>query len=116
MSRHHLVSAPLLNYMQRQFADEWANFCERTDTPVELASISLEEGQSTSVTVDKEQQLRLWCSLRGQTLARTIRGMSQYEAALLHQALLEDPSLDEKAALALVRSKCDVVVAAQVGV
>lgn len=58
-------------------------------------------------------QVRLWSSYRGQTLARTVRGMAQYEAALLFQVGLEMPHLSAEQARELVRSKMELIVAAQ---
>ena len=54
------------------------------------------------------EEVRLWASLRGQALARTVRGLSQYEDALLLQARLEAPEATEEARLALVRRKARV--------
>ena len=59
------------------------------------------------------QQVRLWASLRGQTLYRTVHGMLQYEAALRLQAQLELPHLGERELTRLVRSKFDFVLACQ---
>ena len=59
------------------------------------------------------QEVRLWASLRGQTLYRTVHGMLQYEAALRLQARLEMPHLREREVMNLVRSKFDFVLACQ---
>ena len=59
------------------------------------------------------EQIRWWASVRAQTLARTVRGVMQYEKALVLQAMQEDASLEPEAATQLVRQKFELVVACQ---
>jgi len=72
----------ILFYLQKIFPDEWANFLERINR-----GESSEEDfkQSSSDTLE----LRFWVSYRGQTLARTVRGMMYYRRALMLQSYLE---------------------------
>ena len=57
--------------------------------------------------------VRVWASLRGQTLCRTAFGMAEYEEALLLQAQAEQPGLARPAALELVRTKFEMLFACQ---
>ncbi|XP_075514445.1 callose synthase 10-like isoform X2 [Primulina tabacum] len=74
-----------LFYLQKIFPDEWENFLERID-------------QNDSVNADLQEssvsvlELRFWASYRGQTLARTVRGMMYYRRALMLQSFLETRS------------------------
>ncbi|KAL3689639.1 hypothetical protein R1sor_015948 [Riccia sorocarpa] len=81
----------ILFYLQKIFPDEWKNFVER-------------QGQYTSNEIERQlnnekndmMDLRLWASYRGQTLARTVRGMMYYKKALILQSLLEgNPDVEE---------------------
>ncbi|KAJ4777890.1 Glucan synthase-like protein [Rhynchospora pubera] len=71
----------ILFYLQKIFPDEWKNFRERfgckTDEDFQARIEELEE------------DLCLWASYRGQTLARTVRGMMYYRKALELQAFLD---------------------------
>ncbi|KAI5664996.1 hypothetical protein M9H77_24319 [Catharanthus roseus] len=75
-----------LFYLQKIFPDEWENFLERIgrggsgDTEIQESSTDALE-------------LRFWASYRGQTLARTVRGMMYYRRALMLQSYLENRSL-----------------------
>ncbi|GJN34265.1 hypothetical protein PR202_gb22914 [Eleusine coracana subsp. coracana] len=64
------------------FTDEWANFLERIGR-----GESSEDDFKDSPTDTLE--LRFWVSYRGQTLARTVRGMMYYRRALMLQSYLE---------------------------
>lgn len=78
-------------YLQKIFPDEWRNFRERisaTDDEFEERVIS------GKLETSELQELRLWASYRGQTLARTVRGMMYYRRALMLQSFLENPSGD----------------------
>ncbi|KAH7332248.1 hypothetical protein KP509_20G078000 [Ceratopteris richardii] len=72
-----------LFYLQKIFKDEWSNFLERVgiDEPTLFAKVKLKDPVAL--------ELRLWASYRGQTLARTVRGMMYYRRALLLQGFLE---------------------------
>ncbi|KAJ6938903.1 callose synthase 7-like [Populus alba x Populus x berolinensis] len=64
----------ILFYLKTIYRDEWKNFEERT---------------STCSSKEKTELTRQWVSYRGQTLARTVRGMMYYRQALELQCLLE---------------------------
>ncbi|KAL8131338.1 callose synthase 12 [Apium graveolens] len=73
-----------LYYLQTIYADEWENFLERMRR----------EGlvKNDEIWSDKLRDLRLWASYRGQTLARTVRGMMYYYRALKMLAFLDSAS------------------------
>ncbi|XP_042424407.1 callose synthase 7-like isoform X2 [Zingiber officinale] len=69
-----------LFYLQKIYPDEWKNFLERVKF-------------DNSENMD---ELRHWVSYRGQTLARTVRGMMYYRRALRLQCFLDtakDPDI-----------------------
>ena len=70
----------LLDVLQELYADEWANFCERRGVPSSLGAADLLVAAPGVL-----QSVRLWASFRGQTLARTVRGIMH--AALRLQVL-----------------------------
>ncbi|KAK9124976.1 hypothetical protein Scep_013822 [Stephania cephalantha] len=73
----------ILFYLQKIYPDEWKNF---------LARIGRDEMASDSELFDNADdtlELRFWASYRGQTLARTVRGMMYYRKALILQSYLE---------------------------
>nr|CAB3502151.1 unnamed protein product [Digitaria exilis] len=67
-----------LFYLQKIYPDEWKNFQERVGWEEELKE-----------SEDLMEELRLWASYRGQTLARTVRGMMYYRKALILEAFLD---------------------------
>ncbi|KAG9138145.1 hypothetical protein Leryth_001386 [Lithospermum erythrorhizon] len=71
-----------LFYLQKIFPDEWENFLER----IGRSNAGAAEIQATS---GDSLELRFWTSYRGQTLARTVRGMMYYRRALMLQSFLE---------------------------
>ncbi|KAM3247140.1 callose synthase 10 [Capsicum annuum] len=71
-----------LFYLQKIFPDEWENFLERIGRG-DSADNDISEGSSDAL------ELRFWASYRGQTLARTVRGMMYYRRALMLQSYLE---------------------------
>ncbi|XP_043723776.1 callose synthase 10 isoform X2 [Telopea speciosissima] len=73
----------ILFYLQKIFPDEWVNFLERIGRGESTGEADLEESSSDSL------ELRFWVSYRGQTLARTVRGMMYYRRALMLQSFLE---------------------------
>ncbi|KAK2977667.1 hypothetical protein RJ640_015664 [Escallonia rubra] len=77
-------------------ADEWKNF---------LARIGRDENTLDSELNDNPNdilELRFWASYRGQTLARTVRGMMYYRKALMLQTYLERMTAgDMEAALSM---------------
>ncbi|KAM0882138.1 hypothetical protein ACQ4PT_032510 [Festuca glaucescens] len=72
----------ILFYLQKIFPDEWANFLERIGRG-ESSEEDFKESSSDML------ELRFWVSYRGQTLARTVRGMMYYRRALMLQSYLE---------------------------
>ncbi|KAK4778668.1 hypothetical protein SAY86_006196 [Trapa natans] len=73
----------ILFYLQKIFPDEWENFLER----IGWEDAEVQNNSSESL------ELRFWVSYRGQTLARTVRGMMYYRRALMLQSYLEKRSL-----------------------
>lgn len=71
-------------YLQTIYDDEWKNFVERT------GGEGIENDKEISAT--QLRDLRLWASYRGQTLARTVRGMMYYHRALKMLAFLDSAS------------------------
>eukprot|EP00268_Persea_americana_P030985 TRINITY_DN3005_c1_g1_i2.p1 TRINITY_DN3005_c1_g1~~TRINITY_DN3005_c1_g1_i2.p1 ORF type:complete len:1912 (+),score=293.34 TRINITY_DN3005_c1_g1_i2:360-6095(+) len=72
-----------LFYLQKIFPDEWDNFLERIGRGESTGDADLQESSSDAL------ELRFWASYRGQTLARTVRGMMYYRRALMLQSYLE---------------------------
>ncbi|KAM3740911.1 hypothetical protein ACB098_08G135300 [Castanea mollissima] len=73
----------VLFYLQKIYPDEWRNF---------LARIGRDENTPDYLIWDSPTEtleLRFWASYRGQTLARTVRGMMYYRKALMLQTYLE---------------------------
>lgn len=68
----------IIFYLQNVYPDEWQNFLERT---------KMDENEAWEK--DRGMELRLWASCRGQTLARTVRGMMYYVRALELQAFFD---------------------------
>ncbi|XP_062116060.1 callose synthase 10 isoform X2 [Humulus lupulus] len=77
----------ILFYLQKIFPDEWKNFLERIGRADSTADAELQKSSSDAL------ELRFWVSYRGQTLARTVRGMMYYRRALMLQSYLEKRSL-----------------------
>nr|QKN22531.1 callose synthase 12 [Urtica dioica subsp. dioica] len=73
-----------LYYLQTIYDDEWKNFVERLRRE---GMVDEEEIWTTRL-----KELRLWASYRGQTLARTVRGMMYYYRALKMLAFLDSAS------------------------
>lgn len=73
-----------LYYLQTIYSDDWKNFLERMKR----------EGMvdEKELWTKKIRDLRLWASYRGQTLARTVRGMMYYYRALKMLAFLDSAS------------------------
>ncbi|XP_004985950.1 callose synthase 9 [Setaria italica] len=72
-----------LFYLQKIYPDEWRNFLTRINRDENAADSEL-FGNPNDIL-----ELRLWASYRGQTLARTVRGMMYYRKALMLQSYLE---------------------------
>ncbi|GMH24309.1 hypothetical protein Nepgr_026152 [Nepenthes gracilis] len=73
----------ILFYLQKIYPDEWKNFLARIGRN--------EDAQETELfnSPNDVEELRFWASYRGQTLARTVRGMMYYRKALMLQSYLE---------------------------
>nr|XP_024357146.1 callose synthase 9-like isoform X3 [Physcomitrium patens] len=83
----------ILYYLQTIVPDEWTNFLERM-----YPNVGYNQLKTFSEKAFSEEQfleLRLWASYRGQTLARTVRGMMYYKRALVLQAQQEGASMEE---------------------
>uniref|UniRef100_A0ACD5TTT0 Uncharacterized protein n=1 Tax=Avena sativa TaxID=4498 RepID=A0ACD5TTT0_AVESA len=72
-----------LFYLQKIYPDEWKNFLTRINRDENAAESELFSSANDIL------ELRLWASYRGQTLARTVRGMMYYRKALMLQSYLE---------------------------
>eukprot|EP01018_Ginkgo_biloba_P032191 Gb_22029 [translate_table: standard] len=75
----------ILFYLQKIFPDEWRNFLERIGRDETTLDSELQDNSNDLL------ELRLWASYRGQTLARTVRGMMYYRKALMLQSHMEKP-------------------------
>lgn len=84
LRRENEDGVSILFYLQKIYEDDWGNFLERMQR----------EGMAddNEIWAGKFQELRLWASYRGQTLARTVRGMMYYHRALKMLAFLDTAS------------------------
>ncbi|OIV91208.1 hypothetical protein TanjilG_30430 [Lupinus angustifolius] len=73
----------ILFYLQKIYPDEWKNFLARIGRDENALDTDLYDSPSDIL------ELRFWASYRGQTLARTVRGMMYYRKALMLQTYLE---------------------------
>ncbi|KAL2323845.1 hypothetical protein Fmac_022903 [Flemingia macrophylla] len=73
----------ILFYLQKIYPDEWKNFLTRIGRDENTLESELYDSPSDVL------ELRFWASYRGQTLARTVRGMMYYRKALMLQTYLE---------------------------
>ncbi|OMP02607.1 Glycosyl transferase, family 48 [Corchorus capsularis] len=88
-----------LFYLQKIYPDEWKNFLARIGRDENAADTELFDSPSDIL------ELRFWASYRGQTLARTVRGMMYYRKALMLQTYLErENSGDTEAAVSRLDS------------
>ncbi|PON45648.1 Glycosyl transferase [Parasponia andersonii] len=76
----------ILFYLQKIFPDEWKNFLERIGLDDSTADAEVQKSSRDAL------ELRFWVSYRGQTLARTVRGMMYYRRALMLQSYWERTS------------------------
>ncbi|KAE9461505.1 hypothetical protein C3L33_06585, partial [Rhododendron williamsianum] len=77
-----------LFYLHKIFPDEWDNFLERIGRG-DSGDAELQENSCDSLV------FWFWVSYRGQTLARTVRGMMYHRRALMLQSFLENRLLEE---------------------
>ncbi|KAL5719474.1 Callose synthase 9 [Ranunculus cassubicifolius] len=73
----------VLFYLQKIYPDEWKNFLARIGRDENALDVELFDSPNDVL------ELRFWASYRGQTLARTVRGMMYYRKALMLQSYLE---------------------------
>ncbi|XP_017251756.1 callose synthase 10 isoform X2 [Daucus carota subsp. sativus] len=78
-----------LFYLQKIFPDEWENLLERIGRG-DTGDAELQDSTSDAL------ELRFWASYRGQTLAKTVRGVMYYRRALMLQSFLERRSFGEE--------------------
>ncbi|ETW06376.1 hypothetical protein H310_02652 [Aphanomyces invadans] len=90
-----------LLYLQTLYPNDWQNFLERVEPKKNLWK-----------DPNTVQELRLWASMRGQTLARTVQGLMYGEAAIRLLAELEN--VPRHVIEDLVKAKFTYVVACQV--
>ncbi|TFJ83846.1 hypothetical protein NSK_004943 [Nannochloropsis salina CCMP1776] len=98
-----------LLYLQTLYKSDWKNFQERLGL----------RNDSTSWAGKAKEEIRLWASMRAQTLSRTVQGMMYYEDALHMLSVLDrDPSLmpnaESNSVQQLIKRKFGYVVACQV--
>lgn len=74
----------ILYYLKTIYVDEWENFKERMRPKGKVSDKEIETA--------RPEDVRLWASYRGQTLARTVRGMMYYYRALKMLAFLDSAS------------------------
>ena len=99
---------PLLAVLRDLYADEWRHFCERTGVAPDVTVAQL---LPRGLCDHRALEVRLWASMRGQTLCRTVCGMMSYRAALRLQARLDGCSDEEAESLA--SSRFEFVVSCQ---
>lgn len=73
----------MFSYLKTVHQDEWDNFVERVGIRKEVDAAGGNIPDSVWSDPDLALEVQLWASLRGQTLARTISGVMQFEKALL---------------------------------
>ncbi|BFG33465.1 hypothetical protein CerSpe_197390 [Prunus speciosa] len=73
----------ILFYLQKIYPDEWKNFLARIGRDENALELELFDNAADIL------ELRFWASYRGQTLARTVRGMMYYRKAFMLQTYLE---------------------------
>jgi callose synthase len=73
----------MFSYLKTVHPDEWDNFVERLGIRKEVDAAGGDIPESVWSNPEQATEVQLWASLRGQTLARTICGVMQFEKALL---------------------------------
>lgn len=111
----------LLEYLKGLHSHEWSNYVR--DCALVLGDraasasgrLSLETLGITSTAPEEVLRLRIWASLRSQTVYRTVSGFMNYKKALRVLHKVENPaaSHDEAAVDALLRRKFHFVLALQ---
>ena len=109
-------------YLQTIYPSEWQNFLQRVGISEDAFNTS-SGGSILSNNKKWNLEARLWATMRGQTLGRTVDGMMLYEKALKLLLKLEEPetsfaashgSHETDEASLLVQNKYNYVVSAQV--
>ncbi|KAH9567529.1 hypothetical protein CY35_03G031500 [Sphagnum magellanicum] len=87
----------ILYYLKTIFADDWQNFKQRFPNPDPKPDQPENDTKfiARMEALDDAIEIRMWASYRGQTLARTVRGMMYYERALEFLAFLDTASESE---------------------
>lgn len=88
-------------FKQEMYPQDWKNFLERVDMINDSAlvypnSLVAQQFNKSDKAEYVHLEMRLWASYRGQTLARTVRGMMYHEQALRLQALWEEANYESK--------------------
>ncbi|KAL8505877.1 hypothetical protein ACS0TY_016920 [Phlomoides rotata] len=91
-----------LFYLQKIYPDEWKNFLVRIGRDETTSELELSDNPNHIL------ELRFWASYRGQTLARTVRGMMYYRKALMLQSYLERMSTGDVEAGVVAKESTDV--------
>ena len=99
-----------LFYLQTLYPLEWENFLQRMGKDSKTA----EADRTAIIRSDKKFDAQLWATQRGQTLHRTVSGMSHYHEAVRALARLQQPHGDSAVHLQLANEKFSYVVACQV--
>ncbi|KAJ3670612.1 hypothetical protein LUZ60_008038 [Juncus effusus] len=102
LSKENEDGISILFYLQKIYADEWLNFLERMkregakkerEEREKEKEEEREKGKENEIwRGERLMDLRHWASYRGQTLARTIRGMMYYYKALEMLTFLDSAS------------------------
>ncbi|XP_078151052.1 callose synthase 7-like [Carex rostrata] len=83
----------ILFYLKKIYPDEWENFLERNPDHRDERVPLKEQPENQQDPLEKQKERiereRQWTSYRGQTLARTVRGMMYYKRALELQCFLD---------------------------
>eukprot|EP00759_Apiculatamorpha_spiralis_P013419 PhF_6_TR2007/c0_g1_i1/m.3426 len=113
-----------LEYLVHTLPHEWDNFAEKIKNkdkswvlaednyPMDLLNSFLEHPGHRPLSEEILLEIRIWATMRGQTLARTIGGLVNCHRALVQLAMLEDNITLEEAER-LASRKYQVVIAHQ---
>eukprot|EP00760_Papus_ankaliazontas_P012249 PhM_4_TR1522/c0_g1_i1/m.50012 len=113
-----------IEYLVHTLPEEWDNLAERVkdmdaswvvaedNYPMDLLSAFLEMPGYVRLSEDVLLEIRLWASMRGQTLMRTIAGLVNCHKSLVQLAMLED-NISEEEATRLASRKYQIMIAHQ---
>ncbi|CUI14841.1 glucan synthase-like protein, putative [Bodo saltans] len=114
-----------MEYLVHMYHDEWDNFAERikkTDDSwvvnadnysMDLLYSFLGHPGHAKLSEDVRFEARWWATMRGQTLARTIKGIVNWRSALIHLIKLEEEGISDAEAERVLLRKCQIVVSHQ---